>query len=179
MSYGPTKIICETINEVCVAHIRGRFRDEGQTLTKHELARILEGYPLWYREKFKTREGMEVQFPITTVQDIPRAGWILAVGLMDGHIEAQKPLALYRCPDELKELGFRQKGVIFRQAVLRCRDHISKNILSHFPTNRNVLAAIVALSHLIEERTGSGMPTNGEFEKNWTSVVPHLRSSDY
>jgi len=179
LTYGPTKIICETINEVRVAHIQGRFREERQTLTKHELARMLEGYPPWYREKFKTREGKEAQFPITSVQDIPRAGWILAVGLMDENIETQKPLALYRCPEEPKEPGFRQSGVIYRQAVIRCRDHISKNILPHFPTDRNVKAAIVALDHLIDERTGSGMPTHGEFEKNWTSVVPHLRSSDY
>jgi hypothetical protein len=147
-------------------------------LTKYELGCMLQGYPPWYRETFTTRAGIKVPFPIKTERDIPRAGWILAVGLMDAEIKAQQPLALYRCPDEPKDPGFRQNGRTFRQAVLRCKDHISKNILPHFGNDGNVRAAIEGLDYLIEERTGSGIPTKGQFEATWKPNIPHLRSSD-
>jgi hypothetical protein len=161
LTYGPTRIICETINKVHVAHIEGRFREERQALTKHELGCMLDGYPPWYREKFTTRTRIEVPFPISTEQDISRAGWILAVGLRDNSDKSQKPLALDRCPSEPKDPDFRQNGGTFRQAVARCRDHISKNILPHFPTDRNVKTAIEGLNYLVEERTGSGIPPTG------------------
>jgi hypothetical protein len=179
LTYGLTRIICETIGNVHVAHIQGRSCEERQFLTKHELGCMLDGYPPWYRESFETRNGIKVHFPIASEQDIPRAGWVLAVGLMDDKVKGQKPLALYRCPNEPQEPGFRQNGGIFRQAVARCRDHIVKNILPHFPNDPNVLAAIEALHYLVEQRTGSGMPTRGEFGRSWTSNIPHLRSSDY
>ncbi|KAM3068078.1 hypothetical protein ACMFMG_011126 [Clarireedia jacksonii] len=178
LTYGPTQIIREKIGNIHVAHIKGQVRNERRFLTKHELGCMLDGYPPWYRESFKTRNGLKVQFPITSDKDITRAGWILAVGLMDNSIEGQKPLALYRCSNEPKEPGFRQNGGEFRQAVARCRDHIVKNIQPHFPDNPNALAAIESLNYLVNERTGSGMPTRSDFSEYWTSNIPHLRSSD-
>ena len=128
--YGPTEIILETLNEiVLIAHIEGHFKQERASLTKCELECMLDGYPPWYREKFITVGNLEVPFPIHFHEDIPRAGWVIAVGLMGKGWDSklQKPLALYRCPNEPEDLSFRQNGRMFQEAIKRCCDHIQKN----------------------------------------------------
>ena len=99
---------------------------------------------------------------------------------MDLDLDSQHPLALYRCPDEPVKPEFRQNGGVFRQAVARCRDHIEKNIFSHYPNNPHVNHAIRALNHLIMELTGSGMPEGGlgRSAREARVNIPHLRSSD-
>ncbi|KAK6496718.1 hypothetical protein TWF481_001706 [Arthrobotrys musiformis] len=167
----------ETLDGLSVAHVEGSFQHERAALTKHELTCLLLGWPPWYKEKFKTRAGREVPFPIWSEKDISRGGWIIAVGLM----ESPMPLAVYRCPNEPDEPGFRQNGATFRRSVARCRDHIAKNISPHFPDNQDVTDAMAALNHLINERTGSGIPT-GRLGRTADDVkgidIPHLRSSD-
>ena len=159
-----------------MAHIEGPFRDERQSLTKHELGCFLVGWPPWYRQTFKTRSGITVPFPIASDSDIPRAGWILAVGLMDSEQASLKPLALYRCPNEPHEPGFRQNGATFRQAVRRCRDHIMKNISPRFPGDHLISDALAALNHLVDELTNSGMP-EGKLGKSWSPTMRHLSFS--
>ena len=127
----------------------------------------------WYRQAFKTRSGLTVPFPIASQSDIPRAGWILAVGLMDSD---QAPLALYRCPNEPSEPAFRQNGGTFRKAVKRCRDHILKNLSPQFPGNLPIRDALSALNHPTDEMTGSGMPY-GVLGNRWSPTMKHLSFS--
>ena len=157
LTFNSTRVVVETIGADAVAHIEGPFRSERQSLTKHELERMLVGWPPWYRQSFQTRSGITVPFPIASNSDIPRAGWILAVGLMDLDQASQEPLALWRCPNEPLESGFRQDGVTFRQAVRRCRDHIGRNIAPRFPNNHLINDALDILDHLIDDMTGSGV----------------------
>ena len=171
-----TRVVVETLGATPVAHIEGSFQDERQSLTKHELGCMLIGWPPWYRQSLKTRNGLTVPFPIASQSDIPRAGWILAVGLMDSDQASQKPLALYRCPNEPSEPAFRQNGGTFRKAVKRCRDHIVKNLSPQFPGNLLITDALAALNHLVDEMTGSGMP-NGVFGKRWSPPMRHLSFS--
>ena len=176
LTFEETRVVAETIGADTVAHIEGPFRRERQLLTKDELGRMLVGWPPWYRQTFKTKSGISVPFPIASDRDIPRAGWILAVGLMDLDQASQEPLALYRCPNEPLEPGFRQNGVTFRQAVRRCRDHIRGHISPRFPDNTLINDALAALSHLIDELTGSGMP-EGRFSQSRSSRTSHLSYS--
>ena len=176
LTFEETRVVVETIGADTVVHIEGLFRKERQPLTKDELGRMLVGWPPWYRETFKTKSGITVPFPIASDSDIPRAGWILAVGLMDLNQASQKPLALYRCPNEPLEPGFRQNGVTFRQAVRRCRDHIRGHISPRFPDNHLISDALAALNHLIDELTGSGMP-KGRFGKSRSPRTGHLSYS--
>ena len=157
LAFGSTRVVVGTIGTDIVAHIEGPFHSQRQSLTKHELGRMLVGWPPWYRENFQMRNGIIVPFPIASNSDIPRAGWILAVGLMDQRQASQEPLALYRCPNEPLEPGFRQNGVTFRQAVRRCRDHIRRNISPQFPDDRLISDALDALNVLIHDGTGSGL----------------------
>ena len=177
LTFDQTRINVETIGATAVVHIEGSFRDERQSLTKHELACMLMGWPPWYRQSFKTRSGLTVPFPIAYQNDIPRGGWILAVGLMDSDQASQKPLALYRCPNEPNEPAFRQNGDTFRKAVKRCRDHITKNISPQFPDNLLIRDALAALDHLIDEMTGSGM-RGGVFGKRWSPTMRPLSFSE-
>ena len=176
LTFDQTRVVVERTGATAVAHIEGSFRDERQLLTKHELGCMLMGWPPWYRQSFKTRSGFTVPFPIACQSDIPRAGWILAVGLMDSDQVSQEPLALYRCPNEPNEPAFRQNGGTFRKAVKRCRDHIVKNISPQFPGSLLIRDALAALDHLIDEMTGSGMP-EGVLGKRWSPTMRHLSFS--
>ena len=174
LTFDDTRVVVETIGADTVAHIEGPFRSERQSLTKHELERMLVGWPPWYRQSFQTRSGITVPFPIASNSDIPRAAWILAVGLMDLDQASQKPLALWRCPNEPLESEFRQQGVTFRQAVERCRDHISENISPRFPDNYLITEALNALVHLTNSRTVSGMRGLNQL---WARRKEHLSYS--
>jgi hypothetical protein len=50
-------------------------------LTKTDVDGILRGYPPFYRERLLTYKGQEVLHPIRDVLDVPRGGWIAAIGL--------------------------------------------------------------------------------------------------
>lgn len=175
LTFDSTKVVVETIGADIVIHIEGPFRRERQSLTKHELERMLVGWPPWYRQSFQMRSGITVPFPIASDSDIPRAGWILAVGLMDLDEASQWPLALYRCPNEPLEPGFRQNGVTFRQAVRRCRDHIRENISPRFPDNHLISDALAALNRLVDELTGSGII---KLLETWSARTGHLSYSE-
>ena len=176
LTFDNSRVVVETVGATTVAHLEGDFRDERQSLTKHELECLLIGWPPWYRQSFKTRSGFNVPFPIASKSDIPRAGWILAVGLMDSSQASQKPLALYRCPNEPDVPAFRQNGATFREAVKRCRDHIARNISPRFPGDLAIKDALDALSYLIQEKTGSGMP-GGMFGREWSPGMRYLSFS--
>ena len=173
LTFGSTRVDVEITGADTVAHIEGPFRQERKSLTKHELERMLVGWPPWYREIFQTRSGITVPFPIASNSDIPRAGWIVAVGLMDLDQKSQNPLALYRCPNEPLEPGFRQNGVIFRQAVRRCREHIRDNISPQFPDNDLISEALGELDKLVDNKTGSSMGTHSI----WVDRAGHLSYS--
>ncbi|KLU81172.1 hypothetical protein MAPG_00267 [Magnaporthiopsis poae ATCC 64411] len=182
LRFGTTRVTCESLGPLLFCHIQGQFQARRKDLTKNEVESMLGGYPPWYRDTFTTRAKASLAFPIRSENDISRGGWIVAVGLMDSDLPSQSPLAVYCCPrgTEPDKPDFRGNGVIFRAAVARCRDHIAKHIQPHFSTDNNVCAAIVMLNHLIIEKTGSGIPSPGDFSKTWRSSqgLPHLRGSD-
>ncbi|KAK6821898.1 hypothetical protein PG987_014723 [Apiospora arundinis] len=171
-------LACKRIEDIVIYHARSgnhELRHFRPNLSKLEVQCLLEGYPPWYRESFKTIHNISLPFPIRDARDISRGGWVVAVGLMDQNLEAQKPLRIYRCPDEPAEPGWRNNGRTFRMAIVRCRDHIVRHIRPHFVDEGSVEAAIIALNYLIEERTGSGMPWGSLSKKE---LIPPLRGSD-
>ncbi|KAI0131659.1 hypothetical protein F4776DRAFT_671640 [Hypoxylon sp. NC0597] len=180
LSFDNSRIEYETLRDgTAVVHIQGSIQHQhSDKLTKVELQRLLSGYPPWYRETFVTRANIELPFPISSERDIGRAGWIIAVGLMCCGANSNRPLALYRSPDEPENPKWRQNGRMFRQAVARCRDHIQENIAPHFPGSQDVIDAIVALNHMIDKLTGSGTPTGNLGLPERTSGIPHLRYAD-
>jgi hypothetical protein len=50
-------------------------------LTRDDVDGILRGYPPFYRKRLLTVGGQLVRHPIRDVDDIPRGGWIAAIGL--------------------------------------------------------------------------------------------------
>ncbi|OTB08623.1 hypothetical protein M426DRAFT_316635 [Hypoxylon sp. CI-4A] len=160
LSFGDTKVECETLYDgTTVAHISGSFQcEKRKPFTKLELERMLRGYPPWYREKLTTRAHVQLPFPIYRERDISRAGWIIAIGLVEkGSSSYQKPLEIYRALNG-REPVREQHGRMFRQAVVRCRDHIRKNIGPCFPESQDVADALDALDYLISEGSPDGMP---------------------
>lgn len=147
----------ERREDIVICRVIGDRQPFRSTLTKSELQCLLEGYPPWYRETFETDTNIKLPFPIRDARDIPRGGWVVAVGLMNRKLDSQKPLRVYRCPDEPAEPGWRMNGRTFRMAIVRCRDHIVRNIRPHFVNDPYVNAAVEALNYLIEQRTGSGI----------------------
>lgn len=179
LTYEKTQLSHEIYKGHTFCHFQGHFQARRSGLTKHEVESLLVGYPPWYRETFITRSKINLPFPIRDMQDIPRGGWIISVGLMDSGLPSQFPLAVYRCPEELDQPGFRENGKAFREAVKRCKEHICVHILPHFPNDRNVLAAIMMLDHLITMKTGSGIPSPGDFSETFLGTpVRHLRGSE-
>ncbi|KAM5350191.1 hypothetical protein ACJ41O_006696 [Fusarium nematophilum] len=179
LTYGGTRLEHEISKGHTFCHFQGSFQPRRSGLTKHEVEYLLAGYPPWYRETFITRSRMNLPFPINDERDLPRGGWIVAVGLMDCNIQSQHPLAVYRCRGEPDQPGFRENGRMFREAVKRCEEHIREHILPHFPNDRNVLAAITMLDYLVTKKTGSGIPSPGDFKETFSGKpVPHLRGSE-
>jgi hypothetical protein len=179
-TYGRSKLSCERWNGIIFCHVQGSFPSRRVDLTKNELERMLEGYPPWYRDCFVTWAKFSLAFPIHNLSDVSRGGWIVAVGLMNTYIESQAPLALYRCQDEPKEPEFRSNGVVYRKAIARCLEHITRNLEPHFPQDVNVKAAVTMLSYLLTERTASGIPCPGQFSatRSSSTQLPQLKSSD-
>jgi len=183
LSFGTTQVSREIVGNLPFYHFQGQFQRRRGELTKSDLEKLLNGYPPWYRDRFTTRAGsVNLSFPIHGEADVSRGGWIIAVGLMDPDVQTQTPLAVYRClqGSEPEEPQFRSNGVVFRAAIARCRDHIVKNIQPHFPADVNVAAAVTMLQHLIVEKTGSGIPSPGEFGERWSDGTPppHLTGPD-
>ena len=179
-TYGSSKLACKSWKGITFCHVQGSFKRIRADLTKYELERMLDGYPPWYRDNFVTWGMVNLPFPISGLSDVSRGGWIVAVGLMNDGIRSQAPLALYRCQDEPEEPGFRNNGVVYRKAIARCLEHITRNIQPHFPNDVNVKAAVTMLEYLLQEKTASGIPCPGELSarRNASSPIPHLRGSD-
>ena len=62
-----------------ICHLKGP--DRILDLTKIELDRILDGWPPFYREHFKSPEGHPLESPMVRYEQMKRPGWIMAVGL--------------------------------------------------------------------------------------------------
>lgn len=50
-------------------------------LTKREVECLLDRYPPAYREIAPTKYGFDIPFPISSINDLRRAGWIVAMGM--------------------------------------------------------------------------------------------------
>jgi hypothetical protein len=159
--------------EVVIAHVQGSQTRQASVMKKQDILGLLEGYPPWYRKDFRTRANIEVPFPITGILDVPRGGWIVAVGLMDLSRTGQHPLPVYRVTENLRHPRFKGNNVYY-YAIERCRDRIRDDILPHFPGSHAQFAE-ESLSYLIMRSTGSAMPHAGWFERK---PEQHLTRSD-
>ncbi|KAK5100716.1 hypothetical protein LTR70_001383 [Exophiala xenobiotica] len=157
-SYGSTSIKVTRINDTAIAHICGSFVFSRQSLTKWDISRMLDGFPPWYRKSVKNKHGVEFPFPIEDIRDVPRGGWVLAVGFTDTKELTQRPVPVCRLIDEPDKAEFREHGVQYRYAIRRCRDHIQKHILHQFLKNDTAERAIKSLNYLLEYNTNSFMP---------------------
>lgn len=87
------------------------------------------------------------------------------------------PMILFRPLNEPTEPQLRKNGVMFRLAVVRCRDHIKKHILPCFPDDLVVADAVTALDYLVTQGTGSGMPWGRSFCQLSDRISAARRSS--
>jgi hypothetical protein len=175
-----SQLDCVTWKGIQICHIKGKFQKQWSKLQKSELSCMLDGYPPWYRETFRTHDNLTLAFPIRDLRDVRRGGWIIAVGLMDVNLGTQTPLSLFYCEDEPDAPGFRNKGVIFRNAIARCLDHIRLKIQPHFPNDIEIPAAIEMLEYLLESGTNSGLadPQKLLYRNNRIPTLPNLSHSD-
>ena len=110
MSFGSSRLAVESKGEIQIAYVEGEFKKRNATLTKKELTCLLDGFPPWFREIVTTRDGFDFPFPITSFEDISRAGWIIAIALRDS--SQCEPFALYRENSASKAIGRRDNAAI-------------------------------------------------------------------
>ena len=169
--------------DTTIVYIKGPGIYDDPALTKLELERLTKGYPPWYREQCTTKNKVQVPFPIFSERDIFRAGWILAVGMVEtiGTSAPHSPPSCYISPVELEKNRMhrgRYSGDGFRLAIRRCADHICKNIQPQFPSNSYVQEAVAALEYLLAYRTASGMGAHWLESDLGTAGFPYLEGSD-
>jgi hypothetical protein len=108
---------------IAAGPLRGHLGSPQRTmvpdLTREELGKIVkEGYPPFYRARFKTSFGFELDSPITNVDDIRRPAWVVSLGL--GTVQ---PTALYIDKEDAS------KGGMFNTAVNRVYEVLDKGFL--------------------------------------------------
>lgn len=143
-----------------VAHLRGSFKNN---LTKGDIEGLLAGYPPWYRELVRMPHGPSVPHPIMNQNDINRAGWAVAVGLID--IE---PLS-----------AMPHDGALTDKPIERTYDVIKGRLLPDFPDDVNVKSAVQAVWYLTSRHTQSGVETylSGQFDRERRDDIPKLSGS--
>lgn len=145
--------------DLLVAHFQGHLKEERAQYTKKEISALMDGYPPWYREKVVCSHGPTVPFPINSMADITRGGWVIAVGLMESN---GTPTALYIVPntaDQQQDGGYfeRTNALHLRTAVQRVYDTLvilKKNYIKNSDELDSVVAAVL---YMIRIGTGSGV----------------------
>lgn len=145
--------------DLLVAHFRGQFKQERVQYTKKEITVLMDGYPPWYREQVVCSHGLTIPFPIDSIADITRGGWVIAVGLMDSN---RKPMALYIVPntaDQQKDGGYfeRTNALHLRTAVQRVCDALVILQKEHIQNSDDLDSVVAAVQYMIRTGTGSGV----------------------
>ena len=63
-------------------------KDQCGSITKSEMNNYIQGYPPFHRATLQLPQGSSISYPIHDIEDIARAGWVIAVGL-DPHSNAR------------------------------------------------------------------------------------------
>jgi hypothetical protein len=152
--------IMELGDGTLVAHLEGSFKNN---LTKGDIEGLLAGYPPWYRELVHMPHGPSIPHPIVSLDDINRAGWVVAVGLSD-----VEPLS-----------AIPRDGELVGKPIQRTYDIIKERLLPAYPNDINVKSAKEAVRHLVRRGTQSGVETylNGGFGKFRCNDIPTLSGS--
>ena len=159
-SYDDFSLDIRTVGEgLLVGHFRGHFKQERVRYTKKEITALMDGYPPWYREQVVCPHGPTIPFPISSIADITRGGWVVAVGLMDHYT---KPMALYIVPnaaDQQKDGGYfeRTNGLHLRTAVQRVYDALVILQTEHIQNSDALDRVVAAVQYMIQTGTGSGV----------------------
>ncbi|CAM6113851.1 unnamed protein product [Calypogeia fissa] len=146
-----------------VAHLQGSLIAKNG-LTKGDIEGLLAGYPPWYRELVRLQNGGSVPHPIVMLDDINRAGWIVAIGL-----SFARPVA-----------GVPYDGNLKYEPIRRTHDIINMRLRPAFPNDINVLSAADAVGYLASELTDTGVDKflRGDFERYWRQEIPFLSESE-
>jgi hypothetical protein len=117
-----------------------------------EIDRLLRGYPPFYREVLNCN-GMRVPSPIRTDRDVSRGGWVIGAGL-----SSTNPIPVYV---DTFHKGSTVRGEIFWIALTRVKAVLENNIrllyLDDAPISQRITAVINGLTHIINEKTDSGL----------------------
>jgi len=123
-----------------------------RNLTILEVDRLLRGYPPFYREVLNCN-GMRVPSPIRTDRDVSRGGWVIGAGL-----SSTNPIPVY--VDTFHKAST-VRGEVFWTALTRVKAILENNIrllyLDDAPISQRINAVINGLTHIIDEKTDSGL----------------------
>jgi hypothetical protein len=151
--------------------------------TKHEIDMILQGYPPFYLAKIDVSDTVVVDSPISSYDDIARAGWIVAIAL-DSH--RTPPLKTHNMEDgcEVPKSWEQWTGQMRRppnwlfttmvNSVKRF-GQVLENLQTAFPDDERVQCALQIFSDLI---TGEYDVSNTEPQKR-LRLYPSLGNDEY
>ena len=111
--------------------------------TKAEIENLLNGYPPYYSATITLANRQTIAFPIHSVADIQKGGWILAVKL--GNIRTALPLYF----ESQTSISSSRKAT-FQRATEWIREIIREPFTKAFPGDRNVRAALRAVESLCD-----------------------------
>ncbi|KAF4446858.1 hypothetical protein F53441_9562 [Fusarium austroafricanum] len=119
-----------------------------QGITKEDIRSVARGYSPFYRCFLRVNAGYEIAHPISTMRDIIRADWILAIGFSSDTIE---PLSLY---NEDKSLRYSEAC----GRVLEKIEWLRKEIYSGVDDRSKKLldVAVKVVTEMNRSLTGSG-----------------------
>jgi hypothetical protein len=110
--------------------------------TKDEIENLIDGYPPFYSATILFQNVVRLKFPIHSIDDIRKGGWVLAVKL--GRIARPLPFyfeSQYTTNDALRK-------PTFQLATEWVRDMVAEPFTKSFPGNNNIDAALRALYRL-------------------------------
>lgn len=121
------------------------WRPSGETdtrsWTKAEIENLLSGYPPNYSATIRLHNRDAVAFPINSMEDIQKGGWILAVKL--GNIDTALPFYF----ESQAPTNYHRKAT-FQRATEWVKEIVKEPLTNAFPGDRNVRAASKALVSL-------------------------------
>jgi hypothetical protein len=142
--------------------------------TKHEIDMILDGYPPFYLATIQVSDTVQVKSPISSHDDVTRAGWIVAIAL-DSH--NTPPLKMhnmgFRCEypkgwerSRLTDGYFDWMSTTMVNSVKRFGE-VLENLQISFPDDERIRCAISIFSDLV----------TGEYDVSCT--IPQRRLNGY
>jgi hypothetical protein len=110
--------------------------------TKVEIENLLNGYPPFYSTMITLQNGKTVPFPIHSMEDVQKGGWVLAVKL--GRVDTALPLYFESQPP----MSDPSRKPTFQRATEWVREIVMEPFTKAFPGDTNVRAASNALISL-------------------------------